>query len=255
MKNFLVPYRNGVLKLLDRFLIYLHDLDKAIKEENTTSTIVGLGKLRILREILGYFLPENFQSENLSNMDRHIHFLVYYLEKKDFKVMTQDVHDLLTQDLPNIKEEIDSLLLPIETPEKKIEVSEVVSEAKNYLRFMILKTPRNEGEVQDALEILLRIKGYHFDREKVTIPYSTKSFKPDFTSDRHGIAGDVKLCDTVDDERRIINETNADIPAYKLKYPHLIFIVYDLQIIRDVATFCHGIEENNPDVSVLVIKH
>ena len=256
MKNdFRVSYRKGLLRLFDRFLENIRDLDIALDGVNPVPILVQLEKLEILRETLAFFLPENFESKKIPDMDRHIHFLKYNFESKHFDTMKQDAHDLLTRDLPKVREDIDSFLVPMRISEEKVEPHDIVSDIDSYLRFTLAKTPKNETEVQDALEILLKLKGYKFDREKVTIPYSTKSYRPDFTSDHQNIAIDVKLCDSSDDEKRIIDEINADIPAYRKKYADLLFVVYDLQIIRDVIGFCQGIQENNPNVSVLVIKH
>ena len=47
---------------------------------------------------------------------------------------------------------------------------------------------------------------------------------------------------------------NADIVAYKTKYANLIFIVYDLSIIRDVDQFKNSIEANE-NVFLKIIKH
>jgi len=65
----------------------------------------------------------------------------------------------------------------------------------------------------------------------------------------------VKLCDSADDEKKIIDEINADIPAYKQRYQYLLFVVYDVAIIRRLEDYTSGIEKNNPNVTVLLIKH
>lgn len=120
---------------------------------------------------------------------------------------------------------------------------------------IIRKKPEEEKEIQDAIENLLIIKEYEFNREKVTIPYSTKYYTPDFTFDTLNTAMDVKLCNSQSDEKKIIDEINADIPAYKSKYMYVVFAVYDTGFIRDTLAFVKGIEKNNQSVYVTVVKH
>lgn len=133
--------------------------------------------------------------------------------------------------------------------------TQLVKDINDKLRTIIRKIPEKERDVQDAVEDLLKIKEYGFEREKISFPYSTKYYTPDFTSESLNAAMDVKFCDSKDDERQIIDQVNADIPAYKSKYKNLVFIVYDLGFIRDSLAFAEGIEKNNPFVHVVVIKH
>jgi len=122
------------------------------------------------------------------------------------------------------------------------------------LRLSMRRAPSAELEIQDALETILNARDTSFERDKIAITYSTKTFRPDFTIDSLHLAIEVKLCKTKDKEKKIVEEINADIPAYKTKYGRLLFVVYDLGIIRDEQKFKTDIEAN-PGVSVLVVKH
>jgi hypothetical protein len=133
--------------------------------------------------------------------------------------------------------------------------SKLVEDIDDKLRATIHENPKNEREVQESVENLLIIKDYEFNREKVTIPYSTKYYTPDFTFDTLNTAMDVKLCNSPSDEKNVIDEINADIPAYKSKYGYVVFVVYDMGFIRDTLSFVKGIEKNNPSVYVTVVKH
>lgn len=133
--------------------------------------------------------------------------------------------------------------------------SQLVKDIEDKLRIIVREIPQKEKEIQDVVENLLKMKEYEFEREKVSIPYSTKYYVPDFTFESPNVAMDIKLCDSPEDEKRIVDEINADIPAYKSKYNNLVFIVYDLGFIRDSLTFAKGTEKNNPFVYVVVIKH
>lgn len=121
------------------------------------------------------------------------------------------------------------------------------------LRAALFEDPSREEEVQNALEIIFRARALDYRRSKVSIPYSSKSFVPDFTFDFLDLALEVKLCKTTDQEKTIIDEINADIPAYLTRYSRIIFVVYDLGCIRDVDLFRSGIEKN-PNIRVLVVK-
>jgi hypothetical protein len=137
----------------------------------------------------------------------------------------------------------------------KKDVSKLVEDIDNKLRVTFREKPNDEREVQDAIEDLLNTKEYDFDREQVSIPYSSKSYKPDFTFEALSTALDAKLCNSKSDEKKIIDEINADIPAYKSKYSYAVFVVYDTGFIRDNRVFKKGIEKNNPNVYVTVVKH
>jgi hypothetical protein len=137
------------------------------------------------------------------------------------------------------------------TSEKETEgILEIID---SNLRAALFEDPSREEEVQNACEIIFRARTLDYRRGRVSIPYSSKSFVPDFTFDSLDLALEVKLCKTTDQEKTIIGEINADIPAYLTRYSRIIFVVYDLGCIRDVGLFRSGIEKN-PNIRVLVVK-
>lgn len=121
------------------------------------------------------------------------------------------------------------------------------------LRPSIYDDPDKEKNVQDVLETIFRARSLPFLREKVHIPYSSKTFVPDFTFDSLHLVVEAKLCNRDGREKAIIDEVNADILAYQTRYKSLIFVIYDLGFIRDVAQFKLDIEKN-PDVYAIVVK-
>jgi len=123
------------------------------------------------------------------------------------------------------------------------------------LRKSMTTRPMGEKEVQDTIQIMLISKGYVFEREKVEISYSSKNFRPDFTFEDLNAVLEVKLCSSDKKEKDLVDEINADIPAYSTKYNNVTFLVYDLSIIRDSDLFVEDIERNNPRIKVLIIKH
>ena len=81
--------------------------------------------------------------------------------------------------------------------------NKLVEDIEDKLRATVRKKPEAEKEIQDAIENLLIIKEYDFNREKVTIPYSTKYFTPDFTFETLNSAMDVKFCNSQSDEKKL----------------------------------------------------
>ena len=121
------------------------------------------------------------------------------------------------------------------------------------LRPAIYEDPKYEREVQNALETIFRARTLDFRRKQETVPCSTKRCIPDFTFDRISLAVEVKLCNTREREREMIDETNIDIIGYGGKYDRCLFVIYDLGVIRDADQFSSDIEKN-PTVNVVIIK-
>jgi len=126
--------------------------------------------------------------------------------------------------------------------------------AQNKLRKTMRAIPQDEKEVQDRFEDVLTSVDFRYLRDRETISYSSKSYRPDFTFPGIDTALEMKLCNRAEREKDIIAEINDDILAYKTKYPNIIFLVYDLGYIRDIDRFKADIESQDR-VIVLVIKH
>lgn len=150
--------------------------------------------------------------------------------------------------------QVRKLRADIENTSKDEPIDDLVTFVRSNLRASIFETPTREKQIQDALEVMLRSKGLDYKREKERIVYSTTSFVPDFTIESLDVAIEVKLCRAGDKERLIVNEINADIPAYQSRFGRCLFIVYDLGFIRDVGQFTSSIGLN-PNIDILVVKH
>lgn len=126
------------------------------------------------------------------------------------------------------------------------------------LRRALHAHPKNEREVQDALEALLvgkgLQKGLDYDRESGRVKISVKESVPDFIFPKLGLAAEVKLVDSQSRMRKAVDEINADIRAYGTSYSHLLFVVYDVGQIRDEAQFKRGLE-NPVGIRLIVVKH
>jgi hypothetical protein len=138
------------------------------------------------------------------------------------------------------------------TPTRK-EIEAVIDFLNANLRPSIFEDPKNEKELQNIVEVMLRAREYEYRRESIRIPYSSKMYIPDFTFEVLHLALEMKLCNSRDRVREMIDEINGDIPAYQTRYENIIFAIYDLGHIRDVAEF-KGSIERNPNVYVVIVK-
>jgi|SRR6267154_933644 len=126
------------------------------------------------------------------------------------------------------------------------------------LRRAVFSTPEKEVEVQNGVEALLigrgMAKGTDYDRETGRVKTSGKESIPDFIFPNLNLCLEVKLSDSGNRLRAIVDEINADIRAYASRYEHQLYIIYDLGTIRDEEEFKRGLEDA-PGVSVVIAKH
>lgn len=136
------------------------------------------------------------------------------------------------------------------------DIVKILSLIDTKLRKTIRNEPKKEKEVTDALENLFigADLDEEFTREKETITYSSKAYIPDFVFKKISTIVETKLCTSSTKEKEIISEINDDIVAYKTQYSNIIFVVYDLGIIRDQDKFRDSLEANE-NVIIKVIKH
>ena len=138
------------------------------------------------------------------------------------------------------------------------EFDNIANFMKSKLRSSIFSQPAKEVEVQNAIESLLigrdMVKGIDYDRETGKLEFSGKEYIPDFILPKMNLCVEVKLL-REGKKSRIIDEINADITAYSTKYERLLFVVYDLGVIRDEIEFRRDIENAGANIKVLIIKH
>lgn len=129
---------------------------------------------------------------------------------------------------------------------------------ESKLRKAIFKMPEREWEVQQAIETLLvgrgMTKGAEYDRETGRVKVSGKEFIPDFVFRKLGLCMEVKLSNSREKLKSIVDEINADVRAYATHYERQLYVVYDLGTIQHEDEFERGIEDT-PGVSVVVVKH
>jgi hypothetical protein len=130
-------------------------------------------------------------------------------------------------------------------------MGEIESLIDNKLRKAFRTKPKNENEVQDKLEVLFLGAGLKFTREKERISYSTKMYQPDFVFGKIDTVVEVKLCNRKEREKELIGEINDYIIAFGTKYSHLIFVVYDVGIIRDEEEFIKSFQKQKVIVKIV----
>lgn len=143
---------------------------------------------------------------------------------------------------------------------KKYELDNIENFIKSNLRACFDETPKNEKEVQKVIENLFigkgMAKGIDFDRETGKIKYSSKEYAPDFILLKMNMCIEVKYIKEGTKDNRIIDQINADIPAYSKKYQNILFVIYDVGTIKNEIEFKRDIESNkNSNIKVIIIKH
>lgn len=150
---------------------------------------------------------------------------------------------------------IDKVHKSRDTEQESSELMKIINLADNKLRKTIRELPKQEKDIQDKFEDLLTANDIKYLREQERIPYSSKTYQPDFCFPSLNTALDLKLCDDKERVKTIIAEINDDIVAYRTKYSNIVFIVYDTAgNIRDADKFKEDIQ-NQSGVLVLVVKH
>jgi len=130
----------------------------------------------------------------------------------------------------------------------------VLNLIERQLRKAIRERPGQEKDVQDTLESLLIGAEIPYLREKISIPFSSKTYRPDYVLSELDLVIEVKLCNRPEREKEMIAEINDDIAAYSTEYSSQIFVVYDVGQIRDADLFIEPFKKQD-GVIVRVIKH
>jgi len=126
------------------------------------------------------------------------------------------------------------------------------------LRNVIHNEPQKEKDIQEALENLLigrgLDKGTEYDRETGKFNFSGREYIPDFIIPKLNLCIEVKLLKDSTRKSKCIEEINADSVAYLKAFSQIIFVIYDIGIIRDLEEFKRDIESTQ-GIKVLIVKH
>lgn len=125
----------------------------------------------------------------------------------------------------------------------------------NKLRaFFPRDRPQQEQEVEDEIEKLLIARNYEYVRQGISFAFASKVYRPDIVFKGESTVLEVKLCKSPKRERQIIDGIGSDIVAYKSRFDHMVFVVYDLGVIRNPLMFKSDIESNNSNTLVLIVQ-
>jgi len=143
-------------------------------------------------------------------------------------------------------------------PQPKISIADLIEKFEKSLRKVVFEMPKKEFDIHNAVEQVLAGTNYEnkFSRDSDTVVISGRTFKkPDFVIDELNLALEVKLCNSKDDVKKIIEQMNADIIPYTKKYEYVIFLVYDLGFILDVDDFVSDYHNRFSNIRVVIVKH
>jgi len=161
---------------------------------------------------------------------------------------------LAARDKLGRESDVEALYESADTAPEASMLIKTINLSERKLRKVLREPPANEKTVQEAFENLLIGADIPYSRETRRIEYSSKTYTPDFTVDRAGLAIELKLCRDDRREKDLPGEINDDILAYRQEYRNLLFVIYDTGHIRDVDRFVGNFEEQE-DVVVRVVKH
>ncbi|MFC2119191.1 hypothetical protein ACFLSY_11165 [Bacteroidota bacterium] len=129
---------------------------------------------------------------------------------------------------------------------------------QSNLRKVIFSKPEKEIEVQNGIEQLFIGKGLNkgidYGRETGRVKVSIKEVVPDFILYKLNLAIEVKLSKNKTKSKIIVDEINSDIQSYGKVYSNILFIIYDLESIRDEEEFINDLD-NKENIKVIIVKH
>ena len=131
---------------------------------------------------------------------------------------------------------------------------DILGAIERALRPAFKQPPANEKAVQDVIETILQSLGMSYHREKERAAVGPTTFIPDFTLAELNLAIEVKLTNEKHSAADAQHEIAEDITAFRTKWPHILFVVYDCGVISDPEQLRR---ENQKlfGVRVLVVKH
>ena len=109
---------SSMMKLINQIDKSIIELHLAIRKRRINATKTAYVKLKDLTNSLKSKLPTEFVEMNFTDFDRHLHFVDYYFDKRDFDMIKQNFYDIQDNDFPKIKEEIFEYLIEMQVHEK-----------------------------------------------------------------------------------------------------------------------------------------
>lgn len=111
---------SSILTLLDYIEKAIAELHVGIRKKGLKRTKIELEKLTAFSNCLKSQLPKEFVGATFADFDRHLHFIGYYLRKKDFEWIKSNFDGIRQHDFPNIKPKIYRFIEKEKLPKKII---------------------------------------------------------------------------------------------------------------------------------------
>jgi len=109
---------SSILMLLNYIEKTITKLAIGIRKKSFKKTKTELEKLTAFLNCLKSMLPKEFVEAAFADLDRHLHFIGYYVKKKDFEWIKSNFDDLRQHDFPNIKLKIYRFIEKEKIPKK-----------------------------------------------------------------------------------------------------------------------------------------
>ena len=243
---------NGIKKISDQHMGSTDHVEWVLTTQNILSDIFGQNSV-----IYKQFINVNWTSGGRSFVTDYFNYeqKMAQIRQESYISRLEQVHGILKAAINKIHR--DGIKNVFEPPldSKSSNIVRILSIIENQLRKTIHSMPAGEKEIQNNVENLFLGAGLdqEFSREKYGIEYSSKTYIPDFIFNKLDTVLEIKFCKTERRLKEIISEINDDIAAYKTKYTNLIFVIYDIGVIRDQDEFRNSLEANE-NVIVRIIK-
>jgi len=138
----------------------------------------------------------------------------------------------------------------------QISIADLINKLEKSLRKVVGDKPTDELEIHCAIKRLLAGTNYEneFSKDIEAIPFSGRSYKPDFVFPKLELALEVKFCNSKKDVKTIIKQMSDDINPYQKRYTNVLFVVYDLGFIQNVDEYVIDFNKIK-NVRVIIIKN
>ena len=136
---------------------------------------------------------------------------------------------------------------------RKQEGDDIATLLEENVRPAMFTDPDNEKAVQDVIENDLQGAVTRLPSRAAVCPVLHQAVHPGLHVRQPWPGRRGEICNRAGREKELIDEINADILGYQGTYESMLFVIYDLGFIRDVALFKSDIELQ-PGVRVLTVK-
>ena len=100
-------YFEGIMRASETMEAWIYESLTLFEYGSRILMSAKLARLNACFELLTAFVPTNFTKNNLEAINRNIEYLnYYYRDKRDFSLFRKHADELLTKEIPLLKEEV-----------------------------------------------------------------------------------------------------------------------------------------------------